>query len=189
MRNMTQPRVIIVDAISFISGHEALQSRLLLSRIFRLSCLCLDESYTEMPIVRFGPVSTDDPKSKLIDTTLPVQSYFINVGRSVDALATSSSTSSFLSVETTFGNTALCDTYSPCDELDHFGQANILATLKPGPIKRRAETRDGRLKSLRFGGVSKSLSPTSSKNSPIKRQSDSELLLGRSIPRSDNEQI
>ena len=189
MPNMTQPRVIIVDAISFISGHEALPSRLLLSRIFRLSCLCLDDNYTEMPIVRFGTVSTDDPKSKLIDTILPVQSYFINVGRSVDALATSSSASSFLTLETTFGNTALCDTYSPSDELDHFGQANILATLKPGPIKRRTGTRDGRLKSLKFGGVSKSHSPTSSKNSPIKRQSDSELLLGRCIPRSDNEQL
>ena len=189
MPNMTQPRFIIVDAISFVSGHEALRSPLHLSRIFRLSCLCLDESYTEMPIVKFEPVITDDPKSKLIDTILPVQSYFIIVGRKVDALATSSSASSFLALETTFGNTALSDTYSPWYELDHFGLANILATLKPGPIKRRAETRDGRLKSLKFGGVSKSLPPTSSKHSPIKRQSDSELPLGRSIPLCGNEQL
>ena len=144
MPNMTQPRFIIVDAISFVSGHEALRSPLHLSRIFRFSCLCLDESYTEMPIVKFEPVITDDPKSKLIDTILPVQSYFIIVGRKVDALATSSSASSVLALETTFVNTAFSNTYSPWYELDHFGLANILATLKPGPIKRRAETRDGR---------------------------------------------
>ena len=178
MPDMTQPRVIIFDAVSFISGHEALRSRSLLSRIFQLSCLCLDESYTEMPIVKFGPVSTDDPKSKLVDTIFPVQSYFINVGRSVDALATSSSATSFLALETTFGNVAFSDTYSPWDGLDHFGLATILSTLKPGPIKRQAETRDGKLKKLRFGGESKSLPSNSSKNSPIKRQSDSELPSG-----------
>ena len=76
MPGLSQPRVIIIDAISFISRHEALQARPHLLRIFRLRCLCLEESYNGIPIVKFGPVSTDDPKSKLIDTILPVQSIF-----------------------------------------------------------------------------------------------------------------
>ena len=64
MSELSQPKIVIVDAISFISSLEALQSRSHLFRIFRLSCLCLDESYTGMPIVKFGPVSTDDPKTQ-----------------------------------------------------------------------------------------------------------------------------
>ena len=68
---LDQPRVIITDAVIYISTHEALQSRPHLARIFRVSCLCLDEDYTSMPTVKFGSVRTDDPKSKLIDTILP----------------------------------------------------------------------------------------------------------------------
>ena len=142
MPELRQPRVIITDAVSFISRHDALQSRPHLLRIFRISCLCLDESYTGMPIVKFGPVSTDDPKSKLIDTILPVQSFFINVGRGIDALTTSSSASDFLALESTFKDTAFSDTYNPWAGLDHFSGTDILSALKPGPSKRRAETRD-----------------------------------------------
>ena len=76
---LDQPRVIITDAVTLISTHEALQTRPHLARIFRLSCLCLDEDFTSMPPVKFGPIRTDDPKSKLIDTILPVQSFFMNV--------------------------------------------------------------------------------------------------------------
>ena len=157
MPELRQPRVIITDAVSFISRHDALQSRSHLLRIFRLSCLCLDESYTRMPIVKFGPVSTDDPKSKLIDTILPVQSFFINVGRGIDALTTSSSASDFLALESTFGDTAFSDTYNPWEGLDHFSRADIVCALKPGPSKRRADTRDVRLKNPKSGGVSKGL--------------------------------
>ena len=107
---LRQPRVIITDAVSFISRHEALQSRPHLLRIFRLSCLCLDENFTGMPMVRFGTVSTDDPKSKLIDTILRIQSFFINVGRGIV----------FLALESTFGDTAFSDTYNPWEGLDHF---------------------------------------------------------------------
>ena len=157
MLELSQPRVIIVDAMSFISGHGALQSRPHLFCIFRLSCLCLDESYTGMPIVKFGPDSTDDPKGKLIDTILPVHSFFITVGRSIDALTTSTSASDFLAFESTFGDTAFSDTYNPWEGLDHFGRADILSTLKSGSSKRRAETRDARLKYPKVGSVSKSL--------------------------------
>ena len=88
---LDQPRVIITDAITYISEHEPLQTRPHLTRIFRLSCLCLDEDYTNMPTVKFGSVRKDDPKSKFIDTIFPVQSFFKNVGRSIDILTTASS--------------------------------------------------------------------------------------------------
>ena len=80
MPELAQPRVII-HAISLISGHDALRSPPHLARIFRLSCLCFN----------LCPVSTDGPQSKLMDTILPVQLFFINVSRSIDALTAASS--------------------------------------------------------------------------------------------------
>ena len=38
-----QPKLLIADAVDFISEQEALKSRPHLRRLFRLSCLCLDE--------------------------------------------------------------------------------------------------------------------------------------------------
>ena len=139
--DLDQPRVIITDAVAFISGHVTLLSRPRLARIFRLSCLGLDQGYSAMPPVKFGPVRTDDPKSKLIDTILPVQSFFVNVGRSVDALTTATSISDFLAFEPTFGGSAFTDTYSPWDGLDLFNHTEILATLHPVSVKQKSDTR------------------------------------------------
>ena len=38
-----QPKLLIADTIEFVCGQESFKSRLYLRRIFRLSCLCLDE--------------------------------------------------------------------------------------------------------------------------------------------------
>ena len=168
--DLDQPRVIILDAVAFISGHVTLLSRPHLAWIFKLSCLCLDQGYSAMP-----PVRTDDPKSKLIDTILPVQSFFMNVGRSVDALITATSVSDFLAFEPTFGGSAFTDTYSPWDGLDLFNRTEILATLHPVSVKQISDTRKLRFKGLKGGKVSKSLPPSSAKNSPVKRPSDGAL--------------
>ena len=175
MPGLDQPRVIIIDAVTFISSHESLKRRPHLPRLFRLSCLCLDESYSAMPTVKFGSVRTDDPKSKLLDTILPVQSFLINVGRSIDVLTTPSSVLEFLSLEPTFGNSGFADTYSPWGGLDYFDRAKILSTLKPASVKRRPEPRRLQFKGLQCRSGTKSLPPSSSKTSPVKRQSDSEL--------------
>ena len=121
------------------------------------------------------PVRTDDPKSKLIDTILPVQSYFINVGRSIDALTTDSSIAEFLAFEPSFGGSAFSDTYSPWDGMNLFDRAKILSTLKPVSMKKKGDTRKLSFKGLKGDKSSKSLPPPSAKNSPVKRQSDSEL--------------
>ena len=181
MPDLGQPRVIIQDAVTHISNHVALESRPHLARIFKLSCLCLDESYVSMPTVKFGPVRTDDPKSKLIDTILPVQSFFINVGRSIDAFTSASSIAKFLSFEPTFGNTAFSDMYSPWDSLNRFDRSEILAALRPGSMKRKTESRKLRFKDLKSNSSSKSLPPASAKGSPVRRQSDSELPSSSSI--------
>ena len=173
--DLDQPRVIISDAVSIFSSHVTLQSRPHLTRISRLSCLCLDQNFNAMPAVKFDPVRTDDPKSKLIDTFLPVQSFFIDVGRIIDALTKPSSITDFLAFETTFGVSAFSDTFSPWDGLNLFNRSEILATLKPASTKRRKNARKLRFGGLKGGKSSKSLPSSSFKNSPVKRQSDSEL--------------
>ena len=163
MPDLDRPRIIIIDAVSFILRHEALKSRPHLARIFKLSCLCLDEDYAIMPSVKFGPVRTDDPKSKLIDTILPVQSFFINVGRSIDTLTTASSISEFLAFEPTFGSSAFSDTYSPWDGLNCFDRSHILSVLKPKSVIQKADARRIQFKNPKSRSVTKSLPPSSSK--------------------------
>ena len=172
---LDQPRVIIIDAVSFISTHEGLRTRPHLARIFRLSCLCLDEDFTSMPPVKFGPIRTDDPKSKLVDTILSVQSFFMNVGHSIDILTSSSSISEFLAFEPTFGGTAFSDTYGPWDGLDYFNRSQILSVLKPKGDVQKSDSRRLRFKDPKCRNVTKSLPSSSAKNSPVKRPSDSEM--------------
>ena len=96
---LQQPKLLIADAVDFISGQEALKTRRHLNRIFRLSCLCLDEPRFSFPGVRFGSVRTDEP------------TRFFH--------------SQFLSIERSFGSTGLESTYSPWDYIDHFGRQQI----------------------------------------------------------------
>ena len=173
--DLDQPRVYIIDAVTYISKHEALRTRPHLARIFRLSCLCLDEDYTNMPTVKFGSVRTDDPKSKLIDIILPVQSFFINVGHSIDILTTASSISEFLAFESTFGGSAFSDTYDPWEGLNYFDRSSILSPLKPKRDTQKSDTRRLRFKDLKSRKVTKSLLSSSVENSPVKRPSESEL--------------
>ena len=84
-----------------------------------------------MSTVNFASVRTDDPKGKLIDIILPVQSFFINVGHSIDILTTVSSISEFLAFEPTFGDSAFSDTYDPWEGMNYFDRSSILSALKP----------------------------------------------------------
>ena len=179
--DLDQPRVIITDAVTYISKHEALRTRPHLARIFRLSCLCLDEDYTDMPTVKFGSVRTDDPKSKLIDIILPVQSFFINVGHSIDILTAAPSISEFLALEPTFGGSAFSDTYDPWEGLNYFNRSSILSALKPKHNTQKSDARRLRFKDSKSRNVTKSLPSSSTKNSPVKRPSDSEMFSSSGI--------
>ena len=94
-------------------------------RIFRLSCLCLDDPRVSFPPVKFGSVHTDNPKSPMFDVITPLQSYLSSVVRGVEVFTSKSSISKFLALEPTFVLTGLRDTYSPWGELDKFGRNNI----------------------------------------------------------------
>ena len=123
--DMQQPKLLIADAVDFISGQEALKTRRHLNRIFRLSCLCLDEPRFSFPGVRFGSVRTDEPTCSMFDVVAPIQSFLGHGRRRLDILTSDSSIASFLSLERTFGTTGLESTYSPWDYVDHFGRQQI----------------------------------------------------------------
>ena len=120
-----QPKLLIADAIDFVSKQPALKSRIYLSRIFRLRCLCIDEPRYSFVPVRFGSTKTDDPTSMLFDVVAPIQSYLKNAVRGLDTLATDASIARLLELEMTFGDAGLSSTYCPWDGINHFDRVGI----------------------------------------------------------------
>ena len=129
--DIQQPKLLIADVIEFVSGQEALAARPPLRRIFRLSCLCLDEPRMSFTPVKFGSHRTDDPLSSMFDVIAPIQSFLGYVGLGLDVLTSDSSVTRFLPLEQSFGNAGLSDVYSPWDSVDHFGRAQIRENLEP----------------------------------------------------------
>ena len=126
-----QPKLLIADVIEFVSSQESLAARPHLLRIFRLSCLCLDEPRMSFTPVRFASHRTDDPLSSMFDVIAPIQSFLDYVGHGLDVLTSDSSVSRFLLLEQSFGTTGLSDVYSPWDSVGHFGRAQIRQSLEP----------------------------------------------------------
>ena len=105
-------------------------SRPHLRRIFRLSCLCLDEPRMSFTPVKFGSHRTDDPLSTMFDVIAPIQSFLGYVGHGLDVLTSDASVSRFLPLEQSFGNSGLSDLYSPWDSVDHFGKTQSRENLE-----------------------------------------------------------
>ena len=124
------PTLLIPDTVDFLMSQTTLPTRSLLLQCFKLACLCLDEPFRALPVVKFGSVNTDDLTRKLVDVILPVQSYFCNVVNSLDTVTTDS-IAEFIELETTFGRGALSDTYDSWLGLDVFGRSEILSKLDP----------------------------------------------------------
>ena len=128
--DIQQPKLLIADAIHFVSSQESLVSRPHLRRIFRLSCLCLDEPRMSFTPVKFGSHRTDDPLSTMFDVIAPIQSFLGYVGHGLDVLTSDASVSRFLPLEQSFWNSGLSDLYSPWDSVDHFGMTQIRENLE-----------------------------------------------------------
>ena len=126
-----QPKLLIAVVIDFVSGQESLKSRLHLQRIFRLSCLCLDEPRLSFSSVKFGSHHTDDPLSPMFDVVAPIQSHLSFITDELEVFRSDSALSRFLLLEQSFGNAGLSDVYSPWDSIDRFNRAEIRKTLSP----------------------------------------------------------
>ena len=139
--DIQQPKLLIADAVNFITGQDALKIRRHLTRIFRLSCLCLDEPRFSFPAVKYGSVNTDDPTSAVFDVVAPIQSYFGEVARGLDTVTSSESIARLMTLEATFGTTGLSNTYSPWDGFDYFGRDRLRDAINPrSPERRRVVT-------------------------------------------------
>ena len=128
--DIQQPKLLIADAIHFVFSQESLASRPHLRRIFRLSCLCLDEPRMSFTPVKFGSHRTNDPLSTMFDVIAPIQSFLGYVGHGLDVLTSDASVSRFLPLEQSFGNSGISDLYSPRDSVDHFGKTQIRENLE-----------------------------------------------------------
>ena len=126
-----QPKLLIADAVDFLSGQEDLKSRPHLRRLFRLSCLCLDEPRLSFSPVKFGSHRTDDSLSPMFNVIAPIQSYLGYATQGLDVLTSDDSVKRFLALEQSFGNSGLTDVYSPWDSVDHFDRIKIRETLDP----------------------------------------------------------
>ena len=148
--------------VEFISGQDVVWSRRYLTRILRLSSLCLDETRFSFPAVRFGSVKTDNPTSPLFDVVAPIQSYFSDVARGLDNLVSDASIARLLNLESTFESTGLSNTYSPWEGLDYFGPNRIRDAINtPSPERRKVTTQ------------ASTDQPCSSKSSKVRRSSKS----------------
>ena len=144
---MSQPTFFIADTVDFLMKQESLRTRPLLYKLFRLSCLCLDVPFPQLPAVKFWNVNSDDPTSQLTDLVRPVQSYFANVAQGVEVMTREEPVSKFLALEPSFGNSALSDVYCPWLSVNFFDRADILKKLDPTgschrDLQAQSESRD-----------------------------------------------
>ena len=179
---MQQSKLLIADTIDFESRQPALKSRVHLTRIFRLSCLCIDEPRFTFEPVRLGCNKTDEPTSVMFDIVAPIQSYLSNVARGLDTLVSEGSIARFLALEKTFGGTGLSSTYCPWDEMDRFNRAAIQECINSQSTEQRKVTMcvsadpqgSGKLpKKSRDNKSSKRQGRSSSRGSSVERSSHS----------------
>ena len=134
--NVQQTRLLDGDAVDFISRQHFWTSSPHLSRMFRLSCLCLDEPRCSSP-VRFGSVKTDHLTCATFDLVTPIQSCFDAVARGLDNLTSDESIARLLKLEMTLASFGLSDTYSPWDEVNYFGRDQIRSAIDSRSPERR----------------------------------------------------
>ena len=130
----------ISNTVKFLSGLSALQTRPLLLRIFKLSCLCLTSESPELPEVKFGPINTGNARSRLVEVIQPVQSYVANVPEPSKNATTPAAIANFTALSSTLGADILSKTYSPWSSVDFFGKDALKNQLETARKARGKET-------------------------------------------------
>ena len=120
----------VSNAVKFLSGLSALQTRPLLLRIFKLSCLCLTSESPELPEVKFGPISTGHARSRLTEVIQPVQSYVANVPDPAKSAITPDSLTKFTTLSSTLGVEILSKSYTPWSSVDFFGREALKEQMR-----------------------------------------------------------
>ena len=125
---------VIPDIVQFLVSEPGLQSRPLLYRLFKLSCLCLTSTSPSLPAVKFGPDLAGSLSSRMVDLVQPVQSYIANVP-DVDKLLTSpDSLERFSKFAASVGEDLLSSEYDPWTSVDSFGCSEIAKKLHDSKV-------------------------------------------------------
>ena len=163
-----QPTLFVPDTIAFLMEQTTLATRPLLLP-------SLDEPFRPLPPVKFSSINTEDPTSKLVDVILPVQSFFKHVVNSIESATSDASISEFLELESTFGRSALSDTYNPWTGLDNFGRTTILSKLDPDSKFGSAAGKEGVTRSITVQQSPRTLQYSKKNVRPTTLLSDSEV--------------
>ena len=67
-----QLTLCILETVNFWIGQSSMRFRPLLFKVFKPSCLCLDEPFPSPSNVRFGKIIPEDPSSPADEVKIPV---------------------------------------------------------------------------------------------------------------------
>ena len=120
---------VVHDVVDFMCNLPAVRERHHILHLFKLSCLCLTDKSSAMPVVKFGDVSTDNLSCRSIDVILPVQSFLATLPQSVLVCTSDSAVEDFLTLCVDFGDAGLDSTYDPWKSVDYFNRSRIYKKL------------------------------------------------------------
>ena len=123
--SLTSSPSALHDIVDFLSNLPALKERGHIYYLFKLSCLCLTDKSSTLPVVRFGAVTTDSLNCRSTDVIMPVQSILANLPYSVPVCTSDSALEDFHALTADFGDSGLDATYDPWRSVDLFGRAKI----------------------------------------------------------------
>ena len=119
----------VLNVVELLSPLPALRERPHLLHLFELSCLCLTETGTALPAVKFGDVDTTDYRSNLVDLIHPVQSYLSRMPLSVASCTSDDAIVEFKELLEGMDSNDFKPPYDPWNRFDLFGRQKIYKTL------------------------------------------------------------
>ena len=123
--SLTSSTSALHDIVDFLSNLPTLRERGHIYHLFKLSCLCLTDKSSTLPIVRFGAGNTDVLNCRSTDVILPVQSILANLPYSVPVCTSDSALEDFKALTADFGVSGLDTNYDPWRSVDLFSRAKI----------------------------------------------------------------
>ena len=133
---MKDSQEVFTDVVAFLIKMTELKMLKHLFYIFRLSCLCLTSKLPELPAIKFPGVDCSDPRSRLFEVIMLVQSYLANVADSVAACTTEASLGTFKDLEARFsGGNIAGDPWSHVDSFEKSNFHKVLVSVHKALVK------------------------------------------------------
>ena len=118
------------DMVEIFTLLAALCSRKHLFYLYELCCLCLTESGSSLPHVKFGPIDTSDYKCAFVSSIDPVQSYLSQVPDGVSVCTPESASSDFLNLLDRTTGVDFDSVYDPWTDFNLFDRKKLFKVLE-----------------------------------------------------------